>query len=97
MDGLHRELEEAGIVHAMTGLPSMFTFVLGIDKPPSNYRDLIPADAHLYEKLAALMRVRGVEYELDHKEPWFMCEAHSEEDIDCTLELFHECLKEVRP
>jgi glutamate-1-semialdehyde 2,1-aminomutase len=97
MDGLHKELENAGLEHAMTGVPAMFTFVLGINKPPLNYRDLIPADAHLYEKLAAAMRVRGVEYELDHKEPWFMCEAHSEGDIDCTLELFHECLKEVRP
>jgi glutamate-1-semialdehyde 2,1-aminomutase len=97
MDGLHNELEQAGFEHAMTGVPGMFTFVLGISKPPVHYRDLIPADAHLYERLAAAMRVRGVEYELDHKEPWFMCEAHSEEDIDCTLEHFHECLKEVRP
>jgi hypothetical protein len=30
MDGLHAELEEAGMEHVMTGIPGMFTFVLGI-------------------------------------------------------------------
>jgi glutamate-1-semialdehyde 2,1-aminomutase len=97
MDGLHAELEAAGLEHVMTGVPAMFTFVLGLTEAPTQYRDLIPARTHLYERVAAAMRKRGVEYELDHKEPWFMCEAHSEEDIDCTLELFHDCLKEVLP
>jgi glutamate-1-semialdehyde 2,1-aminomutase len=95
MDGLHAELQAAGVEHVMTGIPGMFTFVLGFSKQPLNYRDLIPADAHLYEKLALSMRKRGVEYELDHKEPWFICEAHSEADIDHTLEVFRDCLKEL--
>jgi glutamate-1-semialdehyde 2,1-aminomutase len=95
MEGLHAELEQAGVEHVMTGIPGMFTFVLGISKQPVNYRDLIPADAHLYEKLALAMRRKGIEYELDHKEPWFMCEAHSEADIDHTLDVFRECLKEL--
>ena len=95
MDGLHAELEAAGVEHVMTGIPGMFTFVLGLSKPPLNYRDLIPAEAHLYEKLALILRRRGVEYELDHKEPWFICEALSEADIDFTLEAFHDSLKEL--
>jgi glutamate-1-semialdehyde 2,1-aminomutase len=96
MDGLHRIMEEAGLEHALTGVPSMFTFVLGQSAPPANFRDVLLSDAELYEHLAQAMRRRGVEYELDPKEPWFMCEAHTDEDIECTLEAFHESLKEVK-
>jgi glutamate-1-semialdehyde aminotransferase len=56
---------------------------------------VLASDSSVYERLAEMMRKRGIEYELDPKEPWFLCEAHSDEDVDCTLEAFRDSLKEV--
>jgi glutamate-1-semialdehyde aminotransferase len=50
----------------------------------------------LYEDLQAAVRRRGAEYELDGKEPLFLCEAHTEADIDVTLEAMAEAVKEAR-
>jgi glutamate-1-semialdehyde aminotransferase len=49
-----------------------------------------------YEHLHALMRRRGVEYELDGKEPWFVCEALSDQDVDETLSALEDALKELK-
>ncbi len=95
MQGLDDILTEAGVDHALTGHPAMFSFVLGRSQPPREYRDLEHTDVGLYERLHAAARRRGVEYELDAKEPWFMCEAHSEADIDETLNAITDAVKEV--
>ena len=38
---------------------------------------------------------RGVMPDHDAREPWFLCYAHSEKDIDDTLTAFSECVKSV--
>jgi glutamate-1-semialdehyde 2,1-aminomutase len=96
MKGIDEVLTEAGLEHTLTGVPSMFSFVFGLSRPPREYRDLQAADMALYHDLHTAVRKRGVEYELDGKEPMFLCEAHSEEDIDETLNIFAEAVKEVR-
>jgi glutamate-1-semialdehyde 2,1-aminomutase len=96
MEGIDDVLTEAGIDHVLTGHPAMFSFVLGLDQPPKEYRDLARADMRLYEDLQAAVRRRGAEYELDGKEPLFLCEAHTEADIDVTLEAMAEAVKEAR-
>jgi glutamate-1-semialdehyde 2,1-aminomutase len=96
MKGIDDVLTEAGLEHTLTGVPAMFSPVLGISQPPREYRDLQRADMELYEKIQARMRRRGVEYEMDGKEPWFVCEAHSEADIDTTLTALAEVVKEVK-
>ncbi len=50
----------------------------------------------LYEHVHAAARRRGIEYELDGKEPLFMCEAHSEADIDTTLSALADALHEIK-
>jgi glutamate-1-semialdehyde 2,1-aminomutase len=96
MQGIDDVLTEADIEHTLTGVPAMFSPVLGISKPPREYRDLEAADMKLYESLHARMRQRGVEYEIDGKEPWFLCEAHTEADVDETLSALAESVKEVK-
>jgi glutamate-1-semialdehyde 2,1-aminomutase len=96
MDGIHTVLMEAEMDHALTGVPAMFSFLLGVEHPPRDYRDVIQADMVLYEHIQAGMRKRGIEYEVDGKEPWFLCEAHSENDIDETLFALRDTLKEMR-
>lgn len=96
MEGIHTLLEEAGIQHAVTGLPAMFSFVLGVETPPRDFREVCCADMELYERLHGEMRRRGIEYELDGKEPWFLCEAHSDADIDETLYAMRDALKQLK-
>ena len=74
----------------------MFSFVLGVEQAPKEYRDVIAADLDLYEHIQMGMRARGIEYELDGKEPWFLCESHSENDLDETLFALRDALKEMR-
>ena len=96
MDGIHTLLMEAEIEHVVTGVPAMFSFVLGTEKAPQEYRDVIAADLKQYEQIHEGMRTRGIEYELDAKEPWFLCEAHSDNDIDETLFALRDTLKDMR-
>jgi glutamate-1-semialdehyde 2,1-aminomutase len=96
MDGIHTVLMEAEIEHVLTGVPAMFSFVLGVDGAPKEYRDVIAADLEFYERIQTGMRMRGIEYELDAKEPWFLCEAHSDGDIDETLYALRDTLKNVK-
>jgi glutamate-1-semialdehyde 2,1-aminomutase len=96
MEGMDAVLTEAGFEHTLTGVPAMFSFVLGISSPPHEYRDLQRANMELYEHVHAAVRRRGVEYEMDGKEPLFLCEAHSEADIDATLNALADALHEVK-
>jgi glutamate-1-semialdehyde 2,1-aminomutase len=96
MDGIDDILTEAGLEHALTGVPAMFSPVMGVSEPPREYRHLQKADMDLYEKIHGRMRQRGIEYEMDGKEPWFVCEAHSEADVDATLTALAEVVKEVK-
>jgi glutamate-1-semialdehyde 2,1-aminomutase len=96
MNGIHTVLTEAGIEHTLTGHPAMFGFVLGASGALRDYRDVMKTDMEMYEKLCASMRERGIEYEPDPREPWFVCESHSDADIDETLEALSELVKNVK-
>ena len=95
MEGIDSILQERGVEHTLVGHPAMFSFILGLSKPPREYREVLDADMELYEHLQALMREKGIEYEHDPKEPWFLCEAHTDADIDLTLSAFNDSLAEV--
>lgn len=96
MQGIDDVLTEAGIEHTLTGVPAMFSPVLGLSQPPREYRDLQPLDTQLYARIQAGMRRRGVEFEHDAKEPWFVCEALSEADVDHTLTAMAETVKQAK-
>ncbi|OGO63833.1 MAG: hypothetical protein A2Z45_01620 [Chloroflexi bacterium RBG_19FT_COMBO_55_16] len=96
MDGIHVVLTKAGEEHTLVGVPAMFSFILGLSQPPREFRDLFSINVERYERVHAGMRARGIEYELDAKEPWFVCEAHSHADVDTTLNALEDVLKEIR-
>lgn len=95
MEGIDSVLQERGLEHTLVGHPAMFSFVLGLSKPPREYRDVLGADMELYERIHAHMREKGIEYELDPKEPWFLCEAHTDADVDLTLTALNDSLAEA--
>jgi glutamate-1-semialdehyde 2,1-aminomutase len=96
MTGIDDGLNRAGEPHIMVGHPAMFSFILGITETPREFRDILDIDEVRYEQLHALMRKRGIEYELDAKEPWFVCEALTEGDVDETLNALEDALNEMK-
>jgi glutamate-1-semialdehyde 2,1-aminomutase len=97
MHGVDDVLTEHGVHHVMTGHPAMFGFVLEPKgEKVTEFRHVANSNGELYETIAAEMMDLGVEYETDPREPWFMCEAHSDKDIDETLNKFNDVVKNVR-
>ncbi|MBN1317507.1 MAG: aspartate aminotransferase family protein [Anaerolineales bacterium] len=96
MDGIHEILTRAGIVHCMTGLPPMFSFILGVDQPPMDFRDYCAGDDKLYEKLIMAFIEQGAMPDSDGREPWFLCYDHNDEVIDETIEMFESAVKTIK-
>jgi glutamate-1-semialdehyde 2,1-aminomutase len=95
MDGLKDIFEENNIPVVMTGYPAMFSFALGVDSLASQ-RDWVKSDHVLYVKLTEQAIRRGVMPDFDAREPWFLCYEHSDADIDETLNVYAEIVKEVK-
>jgi glutamate-1-semialdehyde 2,1-aminomutase len=96
MTGIDDILTEADIPHAITGVPSMFGMVLGIEQEPYDFRDYFKGDGKLYENLALELIHRGVQPDGDAREPWFLCAALSEEDVNETLNIFNDSVKAAK-
>ena len=77
----------------MCGHPNIQGFLL-TDSPVKEVRDLAKSDDSLYEKIMETMYKKGVWVESDPREPWFLCESHTDEIIDETLNIFQESVKE---
>jgi glutamate-1-semialdehyde 2,1-aminomutase len=95
MDGLKDILEDNDIPVVMTGYPAMFSFSLGTDSVTCQ-RDWAKSDHEMYLKLTDKAIARGVMPDRDAREPWFLCYEHSDADIDETLNIYAEIVKEIK-
>ncbi|MEJ5223252.1 MAG: guanitoxin biosynthesis PLP-dependent transaminase GntE [Anaerolineales bacterium] len=95
MDGLKEIFDENGISAVMTGYPAMFSFSLGVDAVTCQ-RDWNESNKDLYLRLVEGAIERGVMPDYDPREPWFMCYSHSDADIDKTLEVYAEVVKQSK-
>ncbi len=94
MEGTAKILAEHGVAATVQGRPAMFGFYFGAGTP-HDYRGVAAHDEELYEKLVMGMIRRGVMPSPDALEPWFLCAAHSDEDVATTLQVFEEALVEA--
>jgi glutamate-1-semialdehyde aminotransferase len=62
----------------------------------TNQREWATSDHGMYLKLAEKAIARGVMPDFDAREPWFLCYEHSDADIDKTLSVYAEIVKEVK-
>jgi glutamate-1-semialdehyde 2,1-aminomutase len=85
-------LSRHGIPHVFTGHPSMFG-VMFAERIPTDYRGWAETNHELYDAVALGMLARGAMPEPDSREPWFMCEAHTAEDVDRTCDIFEASLQ----
>jgi glutamate-1-semialdehyde 2,1-aminomutase len=95
MDGLKDIFEENDIPVVMTGYPAMFSFALNVNEVKSQ-RDWAKSDHDLYIQLTEKAIAKGVMPDHDAREPWFMCYSHSDADVDETLNVYAEIVKEVK-
>ncbi len=97
MQGLGEVFTEAGLEHEITGLPAMFGITLQPQaRPIRNYRDTARSNHALYARLAGAMRWRGVELEPDWREPLFLCAALSPADVEETLNVANDSIKDIQ-
>jgi glutamate-1-semialdehyde 2,1-aminomutase len=90
--GLRQLLDRKGLAYNITGHPSMFG-IMFTEHVASEYRDWANTDHQLYDAIAVGMHARGAMPEPDSREPWFMCEAHSQGDtVDRVLSIFSDSL-----
>ena len=84
MDGLKGIFTESGLPVCFSGHPAMFSFAFGVERVTCQ-RDWNDSDKDYYLRLIEALIARGVMPDHDPREPWFLCYAHSEADIDETL------------
>ena len=89
--GLSRILGERDIVHSFTGAPALMGLFFA-ERAPSNYREWVHSDYEFYDTLAPELHEQGILVEPDSREPWFLCESHSEGCLDETLQKFEKAV-----
>jgi len=94
--GIDEILTRADIPHYVTGPPTMFSILLGMDQEPKDFRDYCQGDDALYEHIAMGLIDRGVMPDADGREPWFLCFSHNEEVIADTLTAFEDAVKAAK-
>jgi glutamate-1-semialdehyde 2,1-aminomutase len=93
MDGMDQILTRAGIPHVITGVPSMFSLLVGREQVPTDYRTYCANDFELCTALLDGLIERGIMVDDDPREPWFLCAAHSAQDVAETLNAFEDATK----
>lgn len=94
MEGLASILNEKSVESQVTGHPSMFSIYLG-EGDPKEFRDTAGHDHDLYEDICFRMIRKGVMPCPDALEPWFVCAAHTDDDVATSLQVFEESLGEA--
>ena len=95
MSGLQEIFEENDIPVVMSGYPSMFSFALGVESVTCQ-RDWSKSDQQLYLQLADKAIERGIMPDHDAREPWFLCYSHSDSDVDETLNVYADIVKQSK-
>jgi glutamate-1-semialdehyde 2,1-aminomutase len=95
MAGVHSILTDADIPHHVVGVPAMFGIVFS-EEEATDFRAWARTDHDLYTAIMMGMVRRGAMPDPDGGEPWFLCAALSETDVEDTLNYFEESVKEVK-
>jgi glutamate-1-semialdehyde 2,1-aminomutase len=95
MDGIHTILTDASLAHQIIGPPSMFGITFG-EEEATDFRGWLKLDHELYTAIMSALIRRGAMPDPDGGEPWFLCAALSEKDVEDTLNFFEDAVKEVK-
>ncbi len=94
MQGLRDIFYRAEMPATVHGYPAMLSFAVGVEKVTAQ-RDWQETERDYYLRLVEYAIERGVMPDHDPREPWFLCYAHSEKDIDDTLNIMSDAVDKV--
>ena len=94
-EGFTKILKEQSIPAVVQGPDTMPGIVFTEKERVNEFRDWSNGDHGFYEDVIQAMFKRGVMPDIDSREPFFTCAAHTDEDADVTLGVFEEAVKEV--
>ena len=89
--GIAEILKARDIVHCFTGAPALAGLFFA-ETAPRNYREWLDSDYEFYDTLAPELHEQGILVEPDSREPWFLCEAHTDNCLDDTLARFERAV-----
>jgi glutamate-1-semialdehyde 2,1-aminomutase len=95
MQGLKDIFVEANICASVHGYPAMFSFAIGTEKVVGQ-RDWQETERDYYLRLVEYAIDRGVMPDHDPREPWFLCYAHNDADINETLNVMSDAVHNVK-
>jgi glutamate-1-semialdehyde 2,1-aminomutase len=95
MQGLKKVFADANIQASVHGYPAMLSFAVGVDHVVAQ-RDWQETERDYYLRLVEYAIERGVMPDHDPREPWFLCYSHTDGDIDETLNIMADAVKNVR-
>jgi glutamate-1-semialdehyde 2,1-aminomutase len=95
MEGIDTILTDAGLAHHIIGPPAMFGITFG-EEEATDFRGWLKLDHELYTDIMMALIRRGAMPDPDGGEPWFLCAALSEKDVEDTLNFFEDAVKEVK-
>jgi len=95
MDGLRGIFEAAGLQASFRGHPAMFSYAFGVEHVTCQ-REWDASDRDYYLRLVDAAIERGVMPDHDPREPWYLCYAHTEADIDETLNVMADAVRAAR-
>ena len=94
MDGLKKIFDDFDIPVQMNGHPAMFTYTIGTEKM-IDARQWGNSDTDRYLKIVSAVYEHGVMPDYDAREPWFLSYSHSDADIDETLNVMQDVVKNL--
>ena len=95
MQGLKQIFSEAGIPATVHGYPAMLSFATGAEKVTAQ-RDWQETERDYYLRLMDYAIEHGIMPDHDPREPWFLCYSHTDSDIDETLNVMSDAVKNVQ-
>jgi glutamate-1-semialdehyde 2,1-aminomutase len=94
MNGLKKIFKDANMRATVHGYPAMLSFAIGTDHVTMQ-RDWQETERDYYLRLVEYAIERGVMPDHDPREPWFMCYSHTDADVDETLNVMADAVKNV--
>jgi glutamate-1-semialdehyde 2,1-aminomutase len=83
-EGVLAALAGTGIPAVAAGVGPAFTVSIGLEQPPREYREFLQADGASYGRFAEALLAEGVL--CLQRGMWYLSTAHTEEDVDKTIE-----------
>ena len=95
MDGIREIFSKHKIPVVVQG-PGPFFSALFTDKPVTSYRDTFQLDSALYSKFWVKMLDQGIRVWTGARGLWYLSAAHTDEDIDVTLDAISKVVRELK-